>query len=262
MPFNLTRIYVSAAALLLSVTLPAYAEIQPRQVLDTVYKGGYDKARQCWRAFDKENSQAYCMKLDLTRLVNTQSGPRLYLLVSGTAVDEKGEPNGAHVTSGMVGAFAVEERDGRAEIIAADALLPVGASGAAPTGWKLVQFGPNDYWGWLNEAGDCHQGYCGTRTALLAPYGRQIKDLAGFAKSYSNGGACGDDACFRKSTELESAMQIDNSVTDTKVYPLTVTVKGTNKGRKIAPKRFTLVFDAKKWSYQMPSDWPLKDADF
>lgn len=166
--------------------------------------------------------------------------------------EDAGEPNGAHVTSGMVGAFVVEERNGRPEIIAGDSGLAIGASGSAPTKWKLVKFGPSD----------CHQGYCGTRQVLLAPYGKKVRDLADFAVNYSNLGACADKRCERNATELEATLEIDNTRLGEKVFPLIVTVKGANKGRKMPPTRFTIPFDAKKWSYALPADWPLKGAQF
>lgn len=246
---------------LAAAALPAQADVNPRKVLDAVYSG-YDRAHQCWISVDKDSGRRYCMKLDHTEKVSADTGQRLYLLVAGEAVNDAGEPDGSHAEAGLVGAFVIEERNGRPEIIAGEPALAVGASGSAPVKWKLVKLGPSDYWGWINQWGDCHQGYCGTRQALLAPFGRKVRDLAGFAVSFSNSGACADKRCERNATELDSVLEIDTTRIGEKVFPLVLTVKGAAKGRKMAPTRYTMPFDAKKWSYVPPADWPLKDADF
>jgi hypothetical protein len=248
-------------AAMLAAPLSAQADVTPKQVLDKVY-GNYDKKHGCWIAVDTENDQRYCMKLYRSDKVSAEGGQRLYLLVAGDAVDERGESNGSHATAGMVGAFVIEQRASGAEMSAGDAKILLGASGSGPTKWKLVKLGPSDYWGWQNSAGDCHQGYCGSRYVILAPYGKKIRDLAGIVESYSDGGACGDKRCERKSSSLETKLEIDSTRLDEKVFPLLVTVAGQDKGKRLAPKTWTVPFDAAKWSYAQPANWPLRDRDF
>ncbi|MGB0127918.1 MAG: hypothetical protein WBP72_09790 [Rhodocyclaceae bacterium] len=248
-------------AALLSGPLAAQADVSPKQVLDKVY-GNYDKKHGCWIAVDTENDQRYCMKLDRSDKVSAENGQRLYVLVAGDAVDERGEPNGSHASAGMVGAFVVEQRGNAAEIVSGDAKILAGASGSGPTKWKFVKLGPADYWGWLNSAGDCHQGYCGSRYVILAPYGKKIRDLAGIVESYSDAGACGDKRCERKSSSLETKLEIDATRIDEKVFPLLVTVSGQDKGKRLAPKTWTVPFDAAKWNYAQPANWPLRDREF
>ncbi len=211
---------------------------------------------------DAEQTQRYCMKIDHSERVSADTGQRLYVLAAGQAVDEEGKPDVTHVLSGLVGAFVVEGPDGKAEIVAGSARIDKGASGAAPNDWKFVKLGPSDYWGWQNRVSDCHQGYCGSRYSILAPYGRGIRELAGFVASYDEAGTCSEEPCAAKSTSLESQLDIDSTKIDQKVFPLLVTVTGENKGTKMRSKTWTLLFNPTKWSYPEPNQWPLKGRDF
>ena len=235
----------------------AHAEVSSKQVLDKVY-GRYDKKHDCWLTMDAGNNQRYCMKIDRSDKISANTGQRLYVLAVGTAVDDEGKPEEAHVLSGLVGAFVVEERNGQAEIVAADPKIQMGASGSAPTKWKLTKLGPSDYWGWQNTSGDCHQGYCGSRYSILAPYGKKIRDLAGFVATFDDAGACINKRC----SSIESKLEIDSTQINKKVFPLLITVTGIDKGKKLAPKTWTLPFNPAKWSYIEPKQWPLKERDF
>lgn len=241
--------------------LVVHAEITPKQVLDKIY-GNYVRKNACWITIDTENDQRYCMKIDRADKITADGQVRHYILAAGEAIDENGEPNGAHVTPGMIGAFVLEERGNSAKILAADPKIVIGASGNPPTGWRLVKIGPADYWGWQNTTGDCHQGYCGTRYAILAPHGGKIRDLAGFVASYSDGDACADKHCERMSAALESKLEIDSSDLSAKVFPLLITVSGQDRGKKLPPKTWTVPFDTTKWSYTEPKKWPLGGRDF
>jgi hypothetical protein len=235
----------------------AHAELSFKRIMDKVYDG-YDQRHACWLAMEAENRQRYCMKIDRTDKVAADTGQRLYILAVGNAIDENGEFDGSHVLPGLVGAFVVEEHNDQAQIVAGDPKIQIGASGSAPTQWKFIKLGPSDYWGWQNTWGDCHQGYCGSRYAILAPYGKKIRDLAGFVSSYDDAGACLDKRC----TSIDSKLKVDSTQINEKVFPLLITVTGEDKDRKLAPKTWTFPFDLKKWSYIEPQRWPLKERDF
>lgn len=252
---------VAIAAATLYLPLAAHAELSPKKLLEKVY-GGFDKKHDCWLAMDSENNQRYCMKFVRSDKISSETGQRLYVMVAGDAVDNEGTPNGSHVTAGLVGAFVVEEKNGQVEIVAGDAKIPMGASGVAPVKWKFIKLGASDYWGWQTTWGDCHQGQCGSRYSILAPSGKKIRELAGFAAEFSNGGACMDKRCEINSASIESKLEVDATRINEKVFPLEVTVSGRDKGKKIAPKTWTIPFNSAKWSYLEPKDWPLKNADF
>lgn len=249
---------VCAVGLALAVPLVAQAELSAEAVLDKVY--GQRSAKGCWPTTD--DGQSYCMKVDHADQRGTATGNRLYLLVTGEAVDAQGEAISAHALSGLVGAFVVEEHNGKAELIASDPKIPMGEFGSPPTDWKLSLLGPSDYWGWQNTTGGGNQGVFYSWYVLLAPYGNKISNLADFNASYDNTGSCGDKACERHTGSVDSTLVIDSSKNTEKVYPVQVTVTGTVKGKKLKPKTWTLPFDYKKWTYSKPKDWPLGQVDF
>jgi hypothetical protein len=229
---------------------------------EKLLSGVYDRylpSQKCWITTD-ENQQNYCMKIDSFEKVNAKGVNRFYAMLSGFAVDEKGLENGAHITSGMVAAFVMEENANQLNLIASDSKITLGAFGYGPKNWKLVKVGPDDYYGWKNQSGDAHGGYSGTFFHILAPYGARIKDIAGFISSASDEGACSEEPC--KSTELNSSIEFDTSKTMDKVFPLLVTVKGKDKAVTIKDKKYNFLFDDKKWAYLQPNDYMLKDKEF
>jgi len=226
----------------------------------TSFYSAYDKKRQCWVAKDKhDRSQHYCLKLINFKQIQTDEGKRYYILLSGEVLNEKGEPFGAHVSSGLVGAFVFHN----SRLVAHDAYYPIGAFGKPPEDWSIIKLSDDDYWAWLSEWGDCHFGYCGGRYVLLAPYGKNMKNLAAFTSSYSdegtgkfeNGGA----------TNLESSLIVDTTQKaeqKTGIYPLKITIKGENAGKALKQSEWILPFNRKKWAYIEPKGWALADREF
>lgn len=231
--------------------------------IEKLLGGIYDKympSKKCWVATDNENKQKYCMKIDRNDKINAKGTNRLYVILTGTAIDEEGEENGAHVTSGLVGAFVIEENGSELKLIASDSKITMGTYGNAPENWELVKIGEDNYYGWKNESGDTHQGYSGAYFHILAPYGSKITDLGGFISSSYDPGACLEEPC--NTTSFEAAIKFDSSKTSEKVFPIIVTVKGAEKGKDIIPKVYTFQFDEKKWQYLPPKDYILNDKEF
>ena len=54
--------------------------------------------------------------------------------------------------------------------------------------------------------------------------------------------------------DMHSTFSIDSRDNQQKIYPLIVTVSGTNNSKKIKPKRYIIPFDFKKWEYDVPDD--------
>lgn len=227
---------------------------------EKLLSGVYDKylsSQKCWIATD-ENQQNYCMKIDSFDKVNVKGVNRFYAILSGVAVDEKGEENGSHATQGLVGAFVLEENAKQLNLIASDSKIAMGDFGNGPTKWKLVKIGPDDYYGWKNETGTMHQGYSNNFFHILAPYGAKVIDIADFISGVSDEGACAAEPC----TTLESSFEFDTSKTTEKVFPLLVRVKGKDKGVALKDKNYNFYFDDKKWKYVEPNDYILKDKGF
>ncbi len=187
---------------------------------------------------------------------------RTYILLTGRKVNERGEDDGAHVNTGLVGAFVLQDHAGQRQLLAGHATLRVGTMGNAPAEWQWVKLGPDNYWGWTATWGDCHQGYCGVRQSIVAPYGKSMRELAGFAIGQDTSGSCADKACERRAAVLKANLEIDAAQIDQRVFPLRVTVEGRKDGRALKPFSWLLPFDAQAWRYREPKDWPLKDADF
>jgi hypothetical protein len=253
---------------LFTVVLPALTFLMPAvgradvsvdKVLDQVYEG-YDAKNECWHYHSDTPDYYYCFKIDRTDQLTTETGKRTYVLLAGSMTNDKGE-TGSHVDVGLVGALVLGEGKDGAEIIAGDPAIPVGSFGSAPTKWEFIKLGPSDYWGWKNTWGDAHQGVTGSRYILLAPYGKRIRDLAGFVGSYSDEGNCDEtNGCL--ATSFDSTLKVDSTQIGEKIFPLLVTVSGKEKGKAIEEKTWTLPFDMKAWSYVKPKDWPLDNLDF
>lgn len=158
--------------------------------------------------------------------METATGPRLYLLLAGRCYDSQGRPDDKHVSAGMVGALVVGLADNDVSIVAGDPRIPMGGWGVGPTDWTLVKLGPSDYWGWLNTLSYSGQGRTESGYAILAPYGKGIRDLASGIK------AGFDDAGAYLEEDQDQITSIETRLD---------------------------IFDTKSWSYVAPSDWPLAD---
>ncbi len=269
--------------LLLFVSACSQKPLTAKQILDQAYPA-YDQKHACWISDDGDGGR-YCMKLDSEQKLTLEDAERLYVIASGELVDDQGESNASHASLGSVGAFIAEARDGKSEVIAANPAIQAGSSGVGPTAWKFVKLGPADYWGWQNAWGDCHQGYCGSRYSILAPYGKSVKEIGFITSSYDDTGACGgttdkldaegnavldendepvqvDVDCNKNSSQVQSTLKVDTKNPNVKVYPLLITLSGSENGEKVSSKPWVFSFDSKKWSYKTPANYPLADKDF
>jgi hypothetical protein len=265
---------IACLAVLAACKQPA-EPLTAKQVLDKAYQQ-YDVKHACWIAQDADGVSA-CMKLDSEKLLHLASGDRLYVLAVGEMVDENGESDGGHNSNGFVGAFVAETIAGKTTLIASNPAFPSGAFGGAPIGWKLLQLGASDYWGWQNTWSDAHNGYSDDFYTILAPYGKGIKELAMMTSSYDDSGAIDPDACIQEAaggtdntdamqcqqpSSIQSTLKIDNSNASARVYPLLITVSGTSEGVAFKPTTWKFVFDTKAWKYQEPKGYELLGKDF
>lgn len=275
--------YLACLLLLLFVSACSQKPLTAKQILDQAYPV-YDQKHACWISDDSEGGR-YCMKLDSEQKLTLKDSERLYVIASGELVDDQGVSNAGHANIGSVGTFVAETRNGKSEVIAANPAIQAGASGIGPTGWKLVKLGPADYWGWQNTWGDCHQGYCGSRYSILAPYGKSVKEIGFITSEYDDTGACGgmtdkldengdavldengepiqvDVDCNKSSSQVKSTLKVDAKNPDVKVFPLLISLSGSDKGEKVDSKLWVFNFDSKNWKYKEPANYPLADKDF
>lgn len=229
------------------------------RLMNHIY-GKQEPEHGCWMS--RFEGLPYCMKIVQSEIKTLVSGKRLYTLATGQAVDRQGEAITAHAMQGLVGAFIVGERNGKAVLMAQSTTIQAGTMGTAPSEWTLTELGANNNWGWRGQYGDCHQGYCGTRMVILAQRAGAVQELGQIPIAYDNSGACGDDECAAKASTLEASVEVSKQPEDAEFFDLLFTVSGTSDGTALEPKVWTLPFDSVKQTYTEPADWPLADREF
>lgn len=218
----------------------------------------------------------YCFTIDAQQTVNTAQGKMHYILLTGKGIDLKtGEWQTTHVDSGAVGMLVLKARaDGGWQTVAANTGMPVGAFGSAPQNWALHQFGP-DTWGFINQSGDMHQGYAGSRHIILLPLGNKISISQITAESDNSGalGDCSADMGFESAAERQDCRQRLETITSrlnidhggtlvAGLYPLQLTVNGFSGSKKYRNQVVRIPFDRAAGQYREPKSSPLAGADF
>jgi hypothetical protein len=194
----------------------------------------------------------YVMKVIQTRKITTPYGERLYVFVAGNVASDK---DTSHAASGLAGAFVLEEKAGQVALAASSKAMKYGSFGAAPDKVKLLQFGPDHYYGWLYESGYTGQGYTLSHSDVLLPRGKSVTVLASIPSHMDNDGivSCGGKETAKECESLDFDLKIDTARGDIKVYPLVVTRSGTQAGRDAKPATWRIGFDDKKWRYEVPA---------
>ncbi|MDN5892246.1 MAG: hypothetical protein L0H51_08810 [Psychrobacter sp.] len=201
----------------------------------------------------------YCIDIDRQKVIETDKGKRLYILITGdVSFDKNGkEVLRGHGASGLVGMFVLKPKGEGWQVESANTYMNAGSWGLGLGGWDLEQFAPNT-WGFMNEHGDTHQGYTSTSFVILTPDGRGIIENwigAGFDSGGSDGcGGQGQRLCNDRSADLE----IDTSKTVNGFYRLKLTVNGYNQGKTYKNSIFYINYQKDK-GYIEPNDYPLKD---
>jgi hypothetical protein len=239
-----------AAAALMCVSASAWAldaDAALKRLMREQY-GVYSARAGGW--LFKSPGSAFVMKVIQSKKIVTPDGERLYVFAAGNL-----SGGGSHVASGLAGAFVLEERDGRVNLVAASRAMPYGSFGSAPDKVKLMQFGPDYYYGWVYESGYTGQGYTSSYNDVLLPKGRGVASLASIPSHMDNEGAspCDNKEARDGCESLDFSFQIDTARKDVKVYPLTVTRKGIQKGHETKPETWHIGFDEKKWQYDVPA---------
>ncbi len=243
----------------------------------------YNQKHQCFIGSDQQYKSTedvvegdYCLKVDAQKTINTANGKMHYILLAGGPIDlGTGELLQAHVASGVVDMLVLKEAGKDSwELAAAQGGIAVGAFGEAPSGWQLQQFG-TDAWGFLNSAGDAHQGYSGSYYVILLPVGNTIYASRIVAEA-DNSGALGDcsaedgfetkadqASCAGRRETLSSTLKIDRrGAVVSGMYPLQLTVNGVSGKKKWKDHVVTIPFDAQKHKYLDPESSPLFGAEF
>lgn len=238
------------ALLLILSSMPAWAlnaADELKKLMGEQY-GPYSAAARGWPF--RLGGTSYLMKVLQSKKVATPYGERLYVFAAGNVV--KG---GSHVDSGMAGAFVLEEKEGRVILASGSRAMPYGSFGDAPDTVKLMQFGPDHYYGWLYESGYTGNGFTSSYNDILLPQGKTVAALASIPSHMDKDGvySCDDKATEAQCESLDFDLKIDAAKGNLKVYPLIVTRTGVQKGRETKPQTWRVEFDETKWRYKVPA---------
>ncbi|HEY4372108.1 MAG TPA: hypothetical protein VGN52_09305 [Burkholderiales bacterium] len=238
------------ALLLMSSSAPAWALNAATELKKLMHEqyGPYSAAARGWPFH--LNGTSYLMKVLQSKKVATPRGERLYVFTAGDVV--KG---GSHVDSGMAGAFVLEEKDGRVILTSGSRAMPYGSFGDAPDTVKLVQFGPDHYYGWLYESGYTGNGFTSSYSDILLPKGGTVAAMASIPAHMDKDGVypCDDKATRAQCESLDFDLKLDTAKGRVKVYPLVVTRTGVQKGQQTKPETWRVEFDEGKWQYKVPA---------
>ena len=229
------------------------AEAETRRLMQGQY-GAYSESAKGY-AYQADGI-GYVMKPIQSRKVAIGGGERLYVFAAGKVANEK---DIGHVTSGLAGAFVLEEKGGKVELVSASKAMKYGGFGAARETVKFMQFGPDNDYGWVYESGYTAQGITTSVNEVLLPRGRVVTPVARIPAHTDNEGAspCKDKATRPRCEVLDYELKVEKGGS-AKVYPITVTRKGIQKGVELKPQSWRVDFDEKAGRYNVPA--ALKDS--
>ncbi len=213
-------------------------------LLDQVY-GTPDKNLGCRLA--SAGTDLYCMEIAHSVIKKTADGKRLYAVATGRAI------NSAHVTPGLVEAFIVDDKGGKARLAAKSPRLQMGSWGEAPDNWKLKLLGAKGNWGWTAHEHYQQNGFSIDETIFLGQRDGSIHKLAQVPTDYDDTGNCEDRKCERSMSAFKSSVRLDSVPSNVAFYPLLVTVNGRYKGAQINSRTWKMVFDETKQQYVYPA---------
>lgn len=213
--------------------------------------GTYDAEMRAWRHRIAGEPQVYVMRVREARKIAIPGGERVYIVAAGNAENADTLPRAA---SGLLGLFVYEEYAGKLRFAAGAKALPVGAGGRAVFDIRLVQLGPDHYYGWLLGTGAMGQGWLIEQQAVLAPHGKAVDTLVTLRKSIDSEGVfpCDDPGLKEKCMSLKYALSVDTTKIAAHVFPLILEKSGVQDGRPVVPETFQIPFDEKTWRYMPP----------
>lgn len=250
-----------------AATIPAKAVQDPktlwRMVMEDHY-GPYDKTLKCWTA--RIGGDHVCMRPHRLDQVTIRGVSHLFLAIGGSRLGDDGQPQEAHVDSGMLG-LVVLRQDGATFRLAArnDLHTPFGSFGNVPSeeAFAVREIGPDDAYGWVATDGWMGQGHVLTSATIFAPVGDKVVNIGNIPDHYDNSGNCengkvmgSDVAC----TDYSSELIFDSADRSGRFYPIIVKVTGTREGVTI-DKAFTTTFDPATFAYRKIEGLPEEFAN-
>ena len=220
----------------------AYAGQTVNEILNEYYPI-YNEAQQCqgiiapsgpYNGLTGEREfTGYCIEIDRQRVLETDKGKRLYIVVKGNAsFNEDGEAleyTDTRFDSGLVGMFVLKPKGEGWQVESANPTMNAGSNGLGLGGWDLEQFATNT-WGFINEHGDTHQGYYSDSLVILTPSGSGItQSWIGMDHNNEDVGKCEEN--MSECDNSKTTFTIDSHKTVNGFYPLELTINGRTKGK-------------------------------
>ena len=268
--FKLSQITLSVVGAITLMSLSNVASAKSVNEIIKEYYPIYNKAQQCqgiiapsgpYNGLTGEREfTGYCIEIDRQRVLETDKGKRLYIVVKGNAsFNEDGEAleyTDTRFDSGLVGMFVLKPKGEGWQVESANPTMNAGSNGLGLGGWDLEQFATNT-WGFINEHGDTHQGYYSDSLVILTPSGSGItQSWIGINFNNENAGKCEDD--MSECDDVKATFTVDSSRVVNGFYPLELTINGRTKGKVYADFVYRIHYQKDK-GYIEPNDYPLKD---
>lgn len=233
----------------------------------------YNEALQCHGVIASSGSvnglthepykTGYCINIDQQKVVKTDKGERLYILITGDiGFDENGEElayDDTRFDNGLVGMFVLKPKGSSWEVESAKPTISVGSYGRGLIDWRLQQFSPNT-WGFLNQHSNALQGYYSDSLVILTSHEQSIiENWIGIKYNNEDAGKCEDD--LSECDNVQTVFAVDTSKKINGFYPLDIIVDGLIKGKIYHSTTYRIKYQKGK-GYVEPDDYPLKDMRY
>lgn len=228
--------------------------------------GKYSATKKGWVYVDEENTTYVMRVVQQVRLQDSPDGDELYMIASGEAVGGEGA---------MYGAFHIRPGKGNEGSGLVEVSSPFEAAGPQAIKPEQVHFEAlsSNLWGWVIKVADFEEPELGgtvLHNRVLAPHDGQIVTLAEFPAARTQDP--GTD-CAEAKVRYDEYMKQEEPVSDPPVrcdkrrwtygtgvvngdvpVPITVTAGGSLDGQPVEAKKYKLVFDSKRFRYNVPAD--------
>ena len=267
--FKLSQITLSVVGAITLMSLSNVASAKSVNEIIKEYYPIYNKAQQCQGIIANNGSSSgeetshqsgYCIEIDRQRVLETDKGKRLYIVVKGNAsFNEDGEAleyTDTRFDSGLVGMLVLKPQGSSWQVESANPTMTAGSFGFGLSKWRLQKFGPNA-WGFLNKHSNVIQGYYNDYLVILIPDGEGIKESwIGMDHNNEDVGKCEED--MSECDNTKTTFTIDSHKTVNGFYPLEITLNGFVKGKKYHNATYRINYQKNK-GYIEPNEYPLKD---
>ena len=268
--FKLSQITLSVVGAITLMSLSNVASAKSVNEIIKEYYPIYNKAQQCqgiiapsgpYNGLTGEREfTGYCIEIDRQRVLETDKGKRLYIVVKGNAsFNEDGEAleyTDTRFDSGLVGMLVLKPQGSSWQVESANPTMTAGSFGFGLSKWRLQKFGPNA-WGFLNKHSNVIQGYYNDYLVILIPDGGGIKESwIGMDHNNEDVGKCEEN--MSECDNTKTTFTIDSHKTVNGFYPLEITLNGFVKGKKYHNATYRINYQKNK-GYIEPNEYPLKD---